>query len=83
MSNPESFDKSSILTPRAHGMLCPVQDNSEWQVVDAGSVVAHVFLEGYREEYDLEGLWGLPNRSNIRWLKPKATVHTLDTIRAA
>ena len=32
------------------GCLCArLQDDSEWLVVDAGSVVAHVFLEGYRQ----------------------------------
>ena len=51
-------------------------------MVDAGSVVVHVFLEGYRQEYDLEGLWGEPDASNIRRLEPKQTVHTLQTIRA-
>lgn len=29
----------------------------DWLVVDAGSVVAHVFTEQGREEYNLEGLW--------------------------
>jgi len=29
----------------------------DWLVVDAGSVVTHVFTEQGREEYNLEGLW--------------------------
>lgn len=50
-------------------------------VVDAGSVVAHVFLEGYREEYALEELWGARDGSNIKRVAPKTTVHTLDSLR--
>jgi hypothetical protein len=59
----------------------PLQGDSEWLVVDAGSVVAHVFLEGHRQEYALEELWGLPDGSNIRRVAPKATLHTLDTLQ--
>jgi ribosomal silencing factor RsfS len=51
-------------------------------VVDAGSVVAHVFLGGYRQEYALEELWGLPDGSNIRRVAPRQTVHTLDSLTA-
>ena len=58
----------------------PVQEEAEWLVVDAGSVVVHVFLEGYRKEYDLEELWGDKDGSNLTWLEPKQTVHTLHTI---
>lgn len=49
-------------------------------MVDAGSVVAHVFLEGYREEYALEELWA-PDGSNIQRVAPKQTVHTLDSLQ--
>ena len=63
----------------AHPLL--LQHNSEWLVVDAGNVVAHVFLEGYRQEYALEELWGLPGDTNIRRLAPRQTVHTLDSLR--
>lgn len=56
------------------------QQGSEWLVVDAGSVVAHVFLEGCRREYALEELWGLPDGSNLRRVAPKPTLHTLDTL---
>lgn len=58
------------------------QEESEWMVVDAGSVVVHVFLEGWREEYDLEGLWGAPDGSNVRRLAPRQAVQTLHTITA-
>jgi ribosome silencing factor RsfS/YbeB/iojap len=30
----------------------------DWLVVDAGSIVVHVFHEDSRDEYNLEGLWG-------------------------
>lgn len=33
-------------------------------------------------QYDLEGLWGHRNGSNIRRIAPKKTVHTLDSLRA-
>jgi hypothetical protein len=61
-------------------LLYPLQQGSEWLVVDAGSVVAHVFLEGYRQEYALEELWGRPDGSNLRRVAPMATLHTLDTL---
>ncbi|MCB9203060.1 MAG: ribosome silencing factor [Flavobacteriales bacterium] len=32
--------------------------NNQWILIDYVSVVVHVFLEEYREFYDLEGLWG-------------------------
>ena len=51
-------------------------------VVDAGSVVVHVFQRGYREEYALEELWGAPGGRNIRRVAPKPTLHTLDTLSA-
>ncbi len=30
---------------------------SRWQLLDLGEIVIHVFCEGEREVYDLEGLW--------------------------
>lgn len=32
-------------------------DESKWYLFDAGSVVVHLFFDGEREKYDLEGLW--------------------------
>jgi ribosome-associated protein len=34
-------------------------ENSQWAVLDYGSVVIHVFQEGARKIYDLERLWSL------------------------
>lgn len=33
------------------------QRNSQWVIVDFGSVAVHVFLPDIRQYYDLEGLW--------------------------
>jgi ribosomal silencing factor RsfS len=43
--------------PSVEGLGSNAYENSEWLVVDAGSVVAHVFEEDARREYDIEGLW--------------------------
>jgi len=32
-------------------------DTSKWFVIDLGEVVCHVFFDGEREVYNLEGLW--------------------------
>jgi ribosome-associated protein len=39
--------------------------NPEWLVVDAGSVVVHVFHQDHRAEFDLEGLWGNADKTNV------------------
>lgn len=55
--------------------------NPEWLVVDAGSIVVHVFHEDHRTEYDLEGLWGGEDSSNvIRVAMPRHRL-TRDTIQ--
>ncbi len=39
---------------------CKISSNSsesKWFLLDAGSVVVHLFYDGEREKYDLEGLW--------------------------
>ncbi|KAK9821022.1 hypothetical protein WJX74_002251 [Apatococcus lobatus] len=45
-------DGASPPRPTVHGA-----EGSEWILVDAGDVLAHVFLEGTREQYNLEELW--------------------------
>ena len=32
-------------------------DDSKWLLIDLGEVVCHVFYDGEREYYNLEGLW--------------------------
>lgn len=54
--------------------------NPEWLVVDAGSVVIHIFHEDSRREYDLEGLWG--NADTITRVAMPYSVETLRTITA-
>lgn len=54
--------------------------NPQWLVVDSGSIVVHIFAEGARKEYDLEGLWG--DKNNItRVAVPKRKIETLATMR--
>lgn len=39
---------------------CKISENnadSKWFLIDCGSVVVHLFYDGEREKYDLEGLW--------------------------
>ena len=43
--------------PSVEGLGSNAYENSDWLVVDAGSVVAHVFEEDARQEYDIEELW--------------------------
>ena len=30
---------------------------SKWFLIDIGSIIVHIFFDGEREKYDLEGLW--------------------------
>ena len=45
------------MAPSVEGLGSHSYENPEWLVVDAGAVVAHVFEEDARREYDIEGLW--------------------------
>lgn len=31
--------------------------DSKWYLIDIGSIIVHIFYDGEREKYDLEGLW--------------------------
>ena len=31
--------------------------DSKWFLIDLGTIVVHIFYDGEREKYDLEGLW--------------------------
>lgn len=31
--------------------------DSKWFLIDIGSIIVHIFYDGERERYDLEGLW--------------------------
>lgn len=53
----------------------------EWLVVDAGSIVVHVFHKDYRSEYDLEGLWGGEGLSNVIHVAIPQHRLTRDTIQ--
>ena len=50
----------------------------EWLLIDAGSVIVHVFTEGARAEYNLEEKWG--DGSNVRHIESSG-VQTLNTMR--
>ncbi len=41
------------------------QQNGEWILIDYINIVAHVFQREFREHYNLEGLWGDAEITNI------------------
>ncbi len=45
------------VSPSVEGLGRAAAENADWLLVDCGSVVAHVFEEGARREYNLESLW--------------------------
>jgi ribosome silencing factor RsfS/YbeB/iojap len=65
----------------APGIEGAEEADAQWLVVDAGSIVVHIFAEGARKEYDLEGLWG--GKNNVtRVATPQRNIQTLQTIKA-
>ncbi|KAK9862524.1 hypothetical protein WJX84_006099 [Apatococcus fuscideae] len=69
-------DGSPPPRPTVHG-----SEGSDWILVDAGNVLAHVFLEGAREQYNLEELWSQPGNTRHVTSSQGSSVFTLDTIR--
>lgn len=69
----------------APGVLPSVEGSDdphpEWLVVDGGSIVVHVFHEDCRSEYDLEGLWGGKDLSNVMHVAMPQQRLTRDTIQ--
>ena len=53
--------------------------NPNWLVIDAGSIVVHVFHEDARSEYDLEGLWG--RSDTVTRVAATVSTHNLNTLR--
>ena len=49
------------------GILCPVPEGRpkcDWVIVDAGSIIVHLFRQEIRDLYSLEKLWNI-NFDNI------------------
>jgi len=50
------------------GVLCPTPEGRpqcDWVIVDAGSVIIHLFRKEIRELYKLEKLWDISFNNNI------------------
>ena len=50
------------------GVLCPAPEGRpqcDWVIVDAGSVIIHLFRKEIRELYKLEKLWDINFNNNI------------------
>ena len=47
---------------KRNGIKCPTPEGrqkSDWLIVDAGSIIIHLFRQEIREIYNLEQLWGI------------------------
>lgn len=71
-------EKCSHVAPGVAPTIEGDVDTAEWLVVDAGSIVTHIFLEEWRDEYNLEGLWS--DGANIEWLRSNYSKKTLQSM---
>lgn len=54
----------------------------DWLLIDAGSVIIHVFTEESRAAYDFENIWRSEDGSNVRRVKGKEqSIQTLQNMR--
>lgn len=67
------------ISPSIEGADDPTPD---WLVVDAGSIIVHVFHEDSRAVYDLEGLWSATDKSNVIRVAARSDKLTLSSIQA-
>eukprot|EP00192_Tetraselmis_astigmatica_P012929 CAMPEP_0117668950 /NCGR_PEP_ID=MMETSP0804-20121206/11846_1 /TAXON_ID=1074897 /ORGANISM="Tetraselmis astigmatica, Strain CCMP880" /LENGTH=389 /DNA_ID=CAMNT_0005476923 /DNA_START=229 /DNA_END=1398 /DNA_ORIENTATION=- len=54
---------------------------SQWVCVDAGSIVAHVFLQDARQRVDLESLWVKELGATLQHVEQPETIHTIQTMK--
>lgn len=54
----DSIDKEVHSVLKENPAHVEGKNNKEWMLIDYINVVAHVFKQGTREFYNLEGMWG-------------------------
>lgn len=59
----------AIITKLKQSHLPPLHaeglEDSKWVLVDAADVVVHVFIDAFRDYYDLDGLWARAPRLSL------------------
>lgn len=53
----DSVDRQSRSELQEHALHIEGKENSQWILMDYGSIVVHVFQKEYRDFYNLEALW--------------------------